>query len=317
MRGRKLIDILCAVALLLCLQASSIAHAGAEGRPVAAILLSDSEDAYIQAATAFDDTSTFTVRLFDLQGDIEADPGLKGRLFATRPALIFALGAKAAYAAKLWTLDRQEIPVIFAMVLNWQRYNLLEGSANITGIGAETAPGTQFVNMTMFSPLVRRIGVVHGPHSIQLLAQAREAAALLSLELVSESISRSDHFQRAYKKIAGQVDAFWILNDPVLYTLENIDWLEGRCLKDKILCVGQSANIARLGVTLSVNADISQIGAQAAAMAKNIVENGQSPGALGVMDPLATQVLLNLKTADKIGLPLSAQTLDLATMVIR
>jgi putative ABC transport system substrate-binding protein len=281
-----------------------------------AILLSDSEEAFQQQATAFSGEVDLKTEVFNLQGDEARDPDLKDRLLATKPALIYALGAKAAYAAKLWTQDHQEIPVLFAMVLNWQRYNLLEGNSNMTGIAAEMAPGTQFANMTLFSPTVKRIGLLYSPHSTTLLAQARKEAALLGLELVAEPIEQSADFQRGFKKLSGQVDAFWVLNDPILYTLENLDWLENRCLKEKLLCVGQSRNLAKMGLTLTVNPEMNQIAIQAAAMTKNILQHNQRPSDIRVMEPLSTQLLVNRKTAEHIGLILSPQALSMATSVI-
>jgi ABC-type uncharacterized transport system substrate-binding protein len=281
-----------------------------------AILLSDSEEAYAQPATVFREEIGRPAQVFNLHGDISHDPALKERLLAERPSLIFALGAKAAYVAKLWTEEKRDIPIIFAMVLNWQRYQLLEGRDNIAGIAAEMAPGTQFVNMTMFSPAVRRIGLIYSLQSVQIYEQAEQAASLLGLTLVAEPIERSKEFQRAFKKISGDVDAFWVLNDPVVYTLENLDFLGDRCINEKLLCMGQMENIARMGLTLSVNPDARQIGAQAAAMARNILEHGQRPTELGVMDPLGTQISVNLTTAGRIGLEISPHALDMATFVI-
>jgi len=281
-----------------------------------AILLSDSDVAYRQQATAFSEEVELKTELFDLQGDENRDPGLKKRLLASTPARIYALGAKAAYAAKLWTLEHQEIPVLFAMVLNWPRYNLLEGSNNMAGIAAEMAPGTQFANMTMFSPNVKRVGLLYSSYSSALLQQAKKEAALLGLELVAEPLEHSKDFQRSFKKISGQIDAFWVLNDPVLYTLENLDWLEGRCLKEKLLCVGQSKNLAKLGLTLTVNPEMTQISIQAAAIARNILLRGQKPSEIGVMEPIGTQLLVNRMTAERIGLVLSPQALKMATSVI-
>lgn len=289
--------------------------AGSDG-PVA-ILLSDNEAAYEQQVTLFREEIGLPVRIFNLHGDLAHAPGLKEKLFAVRPSLIFALGAKAAYAAKLWTQDRQDIPVLFAMVLNWQRYKLLDGSNNIAGIAAEISPGAQFVNMTMFLPTMRRIGLLYSPLSETILAEAREAAALLGLELIAEPVDRAGNFQRAFKQLAGRVDAFWLLNDPVVYTLENMDWLEDRCLKEKLLCVGQTQNLAKMGLTLAVNPDVGQIGGQIAAMARNILLHGQKPGEIGVMEPIGTQLFVNVKTAKRIELPISPQVLDMATAIIR
>jgi putative ABC transport system substrate-binding protein len=307
----KLILLLLAFAL----RAGSTLAASTPAGPIA-ILLSDSDEAYQQQASAFSGEVALPCQVFNLQGDIKNTPGLKEKLFARHPALIYALGAKAAYAAKLWTEDHQEIPVIFAMVLNWQRYNLLEGNTNIAGIAAEISPGTQFVNMTMFSPKVKRIGLLYSPYSTTILKQAKKQAALLGLEVVAEPIEQSRDFQRGFKKISGQVDAFWVLNDPVLYTLENLDWLEDRCVKDKLLCVGQSQNLAKVGMTLTVSPDIVQISTQAAAMAGNILLRGQKTSDIRVMEPLATQLLLNLKTAERIGLVIPPQALSMATTIV-
>ncbi|MBI5558384.1 MAG: hypothetical protein HY885_12180 [Deltaproteobacteria bacterium] len=310
----KSIHIELLVLLLICLWSAPVR--AAQESAVVAILLSDSEEAYGRPVTTFSEEIERPVSVFNLHGDIMHDPDLKEKLFAARPALIFALGAKAAYAARLWTEERRDIPVIFAMVLNWQRYKLTEGRENMAGIAAEMAPGTQFANMIMFSPAVRRIGLLYSPQSGQIFDQAREAADLLGLELVAESIDHSRDLRLAFKKISAKVDAFWVLNDPLIYTMENLDWLEKRCVRDKLFCVGQTLNIAKLGLTLSVNSDNDQLGVQAGAMARNILERGQTPKDIGVMAPLNTQIIVNLNTAAKIGTNISPQALDLATSII-
>lgn len=315
MRGRHLLLNNLIVLLLAFGLWTESALAAAPDGPIA-ILLSDNDEAYQQQASAFSDEVDIPTRVFNLQGDVRQDPGLKKKLLDSRPILIYALGAKAAYAAKLWTKERQDIPVIFAMVLNWPRYNLLDGNTNMAGIAAEMAPGTQFVNMTMFSPNIKRIGMLYSPHSTTLLAQARREAALLGLELVAEPIEQAHDFQHGFKKIAGQVDVFWILKDPTLFTLENLDWLETRCLKEKLLCVGQSQNLAKMGLTLTVNPDTVQVVTQAAAMARNILLHGQKASDIKVMEPIGTQIILNLKTAERIGLVIPPQALSMATSII-
>lgn len=291
------------------------APVAASGGPIA-ILLSDTETAYGQQVAIFSEEIGIPVHVFNLHGDLAHDPGLKEKFFAVRPVLIFALGAKAAYVAKLWTQDRQDIPVLFAMVLNWQRYKLLDDNTNIAGISAEISPGAQFVNMALFFPTMRRIGLLYSPLSETIFFQAREAAGLLGLELVAERIDRAGDFQLAFKRLAGRVDAFWLLNDPVVYTLENVDWLEDRCLNEKLFCVGQTQNLARMGFVLTVNPDLTQIGGQVAAMARNILLHGQKPREIGVMEPIGTQLLVNIKTAERIELLISPEVLDMATSVI-
>ena len=280
-----------------------------------ALLLSDKESVYNGPMKAFRAEIGHSVHVFNLQGDIKKDPALKDKLFSVHPRLIFALGAKAAFTAKLWTRDHQNIPVIFALVLNWQRYNLMD-QKNMVGIAGETAPGTKFANITIFSPDIKRIGVIYSSHSREVLQHAENAAEIFSIELYSQKIARSQDFQRSFKKMRQKVDAFLVLNDPVIYTLENMDWLKIRCIKEKLPCIGQSKNIAEHGLVLSVNPDMADIGSQAASIAKNIINRHQRPDYIGVMPPLGTQIIINRTTAERIGLMLNQATLDMATKVL-
>jgi putative ABC transport system substrate-binding protein len=282
-----------------------------------AVLLSDSEEAYRRPVTSFVEEIQMPVQIFNLKGDIDNAPREMARIFSMRPTLIFALGAKAAYTAKVWTTDYPQIPVIFALVLNWQRYKFLDGQDNITGIASEVAPGTQFVNLAMASPQAKRIGAIYSrTHSSETIRQAKEAAAKLGLQLVAIPISQPTEFHQVYKQLAARIDVFWMLTDPVVYTLANVNWLEERCTRDRLVCIGQSRNIAELGILLAVNPDLANVGLQAASMAKNILLNHQTPKQIGVMPPLGTRLVLNAKTAEKIDLELNRIVMDLASDIV-
>ncbi len=282
-----------------------------------AVLLSNEEEAYTMPVSTFINEVSFKVNVFNLHGDITRAKAVMAEILSQKPSLIFALGAKAAYIAKVWTRDRPDIPVVFAMVLNWQRYKLFEGQDNIAGIAYDVAPGTQFINMTLFSPNVQRIGVIYSKeHSSQTIEKAMESAEKLGLKLVARPISRPRNFKRAYKKISKQIEVFWIIADPVVYTLDNMSWLEEKCVKDSIICIGQSKNIAKLGVLLAMSPDTPNIGSQAASMAKSILLLNKNPKEIGVMPPLGTRLFLNVKTASKIGLVIEQYAMDMASEII-
>jgi putative tryptophan/tyrosine transport system substrate-binding protein len=281
-----------------------------------AVLLSDTEEAYLRPVASFSEEIGMPVQIFNRKGQIDNAPRQMARIFSIRPALILALGAKAAYTAKVWTTDHPEIPVIFALVLNWRRYEL-DDQDNIAGIATEVAPGTHFLNLALASPDVKRIGVIYSRvHSSETIRQARQEAAKLGLTLVEIPISRPMEFRQAYKQMSERIDGFWMLADPVVYTLANVNWLEQRCTRDRLVCIGQSRNIAEIGILLAVNPDLANVGLQAASMAKNILTNHQIPKHIGVMPPLGTRLVLNAKTADKINLKLNRIVMDLASDII-
>lgn len=318
MNGRLLQISLTALSLMLgVVFAVPVCTAGAEGQAPIAILLSDSEEAYTKPVATFSSEVGMPVKVFDLKGEVDNAPARMGEIFAIKPALIFALGAKAAYTAKIWTADTPEIPVIFAMVLNWEHYGFLDGQENMAGIASEVDPGTQFINLTIALPGVKRVGVVYSKaHSAETVEHAKKEAGRLGLELVEAPISRPKEFRQTYKQIADKIDGYWMLADPVVYTLENVAWLEERCTRDRIACIGPSRNIAELGILLAVNADVANIGIQAASIAKSILLRHLTPKQIGVMPPLGTRLVLNAKTAERIGIEFHRTALDMASDVI-
>lgn len=282
-----------------------------------AVLVSDEEKAYSGPIASFSQEVNLPVEIYNLKGDVERAPAVMQKIMARKPQLIFALGAKAAVTSKVWTLDHPEIPVVFAMVLNWERYHLLDGRDNISGIAFDIAPGTHLANLAMISPASNRVGIIYSrEHTGQLIESAKKSAEILNLQIVAKPIDNPEDFKRAFKTIEDKIDSYWIMPDPVIYTFENISWLEKRCISDRIICLGPSENVAKLGVVLSVDPDQNNIGAQAASMAKSILKNKQRPGKIGVMPPLGTRLFINLKTAEKIGLQISQSALDQATNVI-
>ena len=281
------------------------------------ILLSDQEEAYSGPIEGFSSEIGLPVETFNLHGNIEKAPAMMTRILARKPRLIFALGAKAAVVSKVWTASQPEIPVIFAMVLNWERYNLIDPHGNVAGIAYDVEPGTFLANLSMVSPNSHTIGVIYNDEqSGRIVELARKAAAVLSLEIFEKTIDKPQDFQRAFKTMADSIDSYLILSDPVVYTLENVSWLEKRCLKNKLICLGPSENVTKLGVILSVESDIKNIGIQAASMARSILEHKQSPGKIGIMPPIGTRLYINNRTARKIGLHVNQNVLDHAADVI-
>ncbi|MCP4689810.1 MAG: hypothetical protein GY859_17285, partial [Desulfobacterales bacterium] len=206
------------------------------GRSVA-ILLSEDIEAYNKPARAFEKEVGFPVEFFNLHGEVKNAKPVMKEILSRKPSLIYALGAKASYVAKVYTKDQPEIKVVFAMVLNWQKYKLLEGQDNIAGVEYNVAPGTQFINMTMITPNVRRIGVIYNKkHSSEVVARAQKDAEMLGLELVTTAIRQPKHFKLAFKKMEGRIDGFWIVADPGVFTIDNMYWLNERCLKNNIAC---------------------------------------------------------------------------------
>jgi putative ABC transport system substrate-binding protein len=283
------------------------------------VLLSSDDEAYTRPVAEFKAEFQMPVEVFNLHGEVAHAKEQMREILSRDPALIFALGAKAAYVAKLETLElkRQDVPVVFAMVLNWERYHLLSSSDNVAGISTAIDPGTQFANLAMFAPQVKKIGVIYSPsQSSGIITKATQEAGKLGLKLIAQPIIQRNEFKKAFNNISDEIQAYWILADPVVFSTRNMNWLKRRCLEQRIVTMGQSENVVKLGMLLEINTDPSQIGLQAASMAKNILLYHQDPKSIGIMPPLGPKLILNIKTANRIGLKIDELALSMAIRII-
>jgi len=183
-----------------------------------------------------------------------------------------------------------------------------------------------FVNLTDFNRKLnnRRAGFVLAPEwyarpgcSSDFVDRIRRASADLGLEITASAVDQSRFFKRSFNHMAPDVDVFRVLADPVVYTLENIAWLKETCIRRQLISIGQSQNLARYGLLLSIHPDPCQIGLQAASIAGNILVCHQKPGDLGVVHPLGTRIVLNMKTARRIGVDISPASVNMATEEIK
>lgn len=288
----------------------------AEPGPVA-LLLSADEPVYQETAKAFVGEFDRPVRTFNLHGRTREVPRVMEEILAAKPSLILALGARAAYAAKMWTDDAMEIPIIFAQALNWRHFRLTEGRRNIAGIDTVPQPGSELAYLTMIAPKVKRIGLVHSTLTAETAGEIARAAALFGITVEPVLIDDARDFKGTVKKLAQRIDGFIALRDPRIYTLDTLDWLTERCERYGLACLGRTPELARKGILLTVSPGPHEVALQAVSMAESILKGELRPTDIGVSPPLGTQVYLNLKTAGMLGLEISSEALQAATEIIR
>ena len=212
-----------------------------------------------------------------------------------------------------------DIPVVFAMVINWRRLRLRDNPM-VTGISLKVPAEDQLTQLKLVASKVKRLGVIYNPaYSGDLVARAKEAAANVGVEIIAVAVKEPSELEDAWKKIKAKIDAFWMLRDPKVYTAKNRDVFQ-KLLQEatelKFPFLGASQPFVKKGCLMAIDADYEALGFQAAALARNILENGVSPKSLDVEDPVGTRLTINLKAAEKIGLKLDPQILQVADEIV-
>jgi putative ABC transport system substrate-binding protein len=222
---------------------------------------------------------------------------------------IFALGTQAAYLSKAIL---PSVPMSFAMVLNWERY---EFASPATGVSVEIPVEILFTRFRLLLPETKRIGLIYSDKiSEQTLATARKAARALGVSLVEEKVRYSDDVVGAYRRIRTAVDALWMPTDPVVVTRDNFKYLSGRCRHDDIAFLAFSENFVRAGALLSISPDYRTMGSQAAVLLEHAMAKPSAPPA--VQAPLGSTLVINSEVARAIGIDLTAGVLGMADVVI-
>jgi hypothetical protein len=298
----------CGPALALALASVSSTPAA----PPAHVLIVKSDDLpqYQYPIDAFIAAHRGKVTTVDLEGSKEEGRARLARV-AERESVdaVFALGAQAAW------LSREVMPhtpLTFAMVIDWQRYGF---GADATGVAVELPVDALLARFKLLLPGLRRLGVIHsGQSSATTLEAARSAAASLGIDLHEEDVAYSDSVAGAYRRMRGEVDALWMVPDPVVVTHDNFRYLAERTRNDGIAFLAFSENFVRAGALLSVAPDYATMGSQAAVLVERSLERHAAVPA--VQAPIGSSLVINADTARELGIDLDRTILSLADKVI-
>ena len=231
-------------ALLLAL--ATLLPCVARAAPLLAVLKSDGLESYAQVASgAASAAAGMEVAEFSLGGDGKKVDAVLTALLQRKPALILALGPLAANAARRAT---GETPVIFAMVPNFEKYGL--EAKNVTGIALTRPVDEQLATLHALLPAARRVGVLYTPeYSQELIDKATASALRLGLTLKAERLGKEHDAAELAPRLAGSVDALWLIADRGTSTVAASSALIAAARKARVPLVALSEGQVREGAS--------------------------------------------------------------------
>jgi putative ABC transport system substrate-binding protein len=280
---------------------TSTAHAD-----VVVVLKSDDNPLFEQLLESFYARSDATVRVYS-----NVSSNIAGRMNETLrrdgPNLVLCLGPDAAAYAQA---NVHESPVLFALVPPAQELGLRE-SPNFMGVSVTPRPELEFSQFKMVLPRLHRVVVFFDPLNSQaLINQAQGALKGLGIELLSVPVKSLAEIQTAFATASHDVDAVWLLADPIVINRPTFEFLRDATLTGHVpLLTSLSEGFSEAGALMSVSVDINSVGSQVALLAHKVLHQGQRAGQIGVQPPFGVSLAVNLDTAAQIGVPLTAELL--------
>ncbi|MBF0101493.1 MAG: hypothetical protein HQK77_11350 [Desulfobacterales bacterium] len=272
---------------------------------------------YSSVQHEFKTKSQVPVIEFDLGNRLKNENSIKELIINHNPDVIYCIGSKA-YMLTLKLLKEnhtlQEKKLIFSSAINWQRFTI---SNNTYGVSNELLPEMELTMFRYFFPKINKIGILfNNTYNQEWIMGTKATAKELGVEIVSQHINSPDNIENALKNLLPNVDAFWLIADPVVISSqESVVTIFNRCSVYKKPVFSYNDVYIKYGAMLIISVDIPTIGRQAASLAMDILANRDIKDQ--IQSPAGSTIALNLQKVKEYNLYLNKEALDSVNRIIK
>jgi putative ABC transport system substrate-binding protein len=258
------------------------------------VVLSRSAGSYTASMDGFRQAAGFEFEQVNMEGDSSRGREIMAGFAPAGTHLVVAVGTEAMLAAKALN---PSIPLLYTMVLEPAAIS----GHQISSIVLKIDPSEQFARLHKMLPGCKRIGVIYNPsNSSQDVNQARAAAVKFGMALNPIAIEKVEDLDNALSKLTkDSVDLLWMVVDPNLVNPTAIEKMVRHSLDQGIPLVGLSSFHVKAGAWAAFSVDFSDIGAQTADLAQEMLKGGMKNRVTG---PRKIIFYVNAKTQKAIGL---------------
>jgi putative ABC transport system substrate-binding protein len=284
------------------------------GRPDPAVVLRSLRDGLRELG--YTEGQNIRIELRSAAGDVARLPQLAAGLVRERAEIIAVWQTPAALAAKAATRD---IPIVMLSVGNPVREGLVASLAhpggNITGTAAQMTEfgGKNLELLKQLLPALRRLAVLSlagNPFSVEFAKEISANGQLLGIETESVMTMPGPALDAAFAGLSGKgVDAAIIVpNLPM-------EQSAGLALRYRVPTAAPWRPFAEAGGLMAYTFNAPVMFRQAAVFIDKILK-GTKPADLPVEQPTKFELVINLRTADALGLTVPPSLLARADEVI-
>jgi putative tryptophan/tyrosine transport system substrate-binding protein len=280
-----------------------------------AVILSSSVADYKEALRGFQQVGKHRiVAEYDMGGDPDRGPSIVAEIETKiKPDLIFAVGIWALQAAASHSTT---IPVVYAMVLNPP--SVVGDGKNVTG-ASMNIPAEEAIRLfKQMGPGIKRVGAIYSRNRTGYLVKRAESLARNEgIQLVTREINSPREITAALESLQDGIDALWILPDESTLAQPALQQILLFSYRKKIPVLGLSERHAQLGALFSLSfASSEDIGRQAAELASTVL-SGTKATEIPYTTPRKVSLIVNMRTAGKLGIEVPKTILGRATAVIQ
>ena len=272
--------------------------------PYIAVLQSDSFTEYQIPTTAFIKNCTVKTKAYDIHGSREIGLQRIAELQRQKPAMVFAVGAKAAWLAHT---ELPNVPLVYTMVQNPERFGLKDDQ-NIE-VAMYPPQDLSIAQMQLFFPTVEHIAFFSSDNPSDAVSSYIKLMESYGFKI---SLIKADTTNELRKKLADlseDIDIIWLAKDHLWLTPERFYHINNTAIKKNIPVVSNSSHLSRAGALLSISSKYDSIGMVAAKMLSAKVLEG-TPIEKRKIYTQELYITLNRKTQKALGIELEPYMID-------
>lgn len=261
------------------------------------------------------------IELRNVKGDRSALRTAASDLVNKKMDVIFTTGTRATQAAIAAT---KTIPIVFRHVANPVALgfikNLKQPEGNVTGVAAFSGEMSQkrFEILKTLVTNVRRVHIFYdenNKYSEDNFLTAEKAASRLGLEVVDHPVKTGNELRTILDQMQAQNgDVILQISDDLVES--HGTYLIDRAKRLKLATLFDDESWISKGGLATYGPNYTQMGRQAAQLIDKLLKGAQ-PKDVPVQSASKFDLLINLRTANAIGLNIAPETLNKAEKVIR
>lgn len=217
------------------------------------------------------------------------------------PDQVISIGLLAAQVGR--QLD--DVPMVFCCVFNYQEHDLISSTSK--GVNLLPPFSMQLEAWRKFSPNLERIGVISGPSQDALIAEIKQAAAEVGIELLSRTVHSDQEALYGFKRLAPEIQGLWLLPDNRILSPRVIREIMSYGGKHRIQIVVFGSGLLNLGGLMAITSRVGDVADQVVARLEHKAEDGRLTGP-GMMPLTQMDLEINQDIARHLGLILSERS---------
>ncbi|MDD2235262.1 MAG: ABC transporter substrate-binding protein [Desulfitobacteriaceae bacterium] len=270
------------------------------------------------AAKGYKEGQDLVVEYENAQGDQSNLQTISRKLVQDKCDLILAIATPSAVAMANAT---SEIPILITAVTDPVSAKLVESNekpgTNVTGTNDMNPVKDQLKLIKDIVPAAKNVGIIYNSSEVNSQVQlkiADQVAPELGLNLIKVTVTASSEVMQAAQSLVGRVDAIYLPTDNMV--ISSISSVIKVAEENKIPIIAGESNSVETGALATIGIDYYKLGQTTAEMAVRVI-NGEKPQDMAIQGQAGTDLVINLKAAEKMGVTIPEDILARAKNVIK